>query len=80
MKKLIKIALWKRILAAVILGLILGFAWPEGGEAVSILGDIFIALMKMLLIPFVFFSLVAGVCSLGDISLMRTIGGAMSSG
>ena len=74
MKKLIKIALWKRILAAVILGLILGFAWPEGGEAVSILGDIFIALMKMLLIPFVFFSLVAGVCSLGDISLMRTIG------
>lgn len=74
MKKLSKVALWKQILVAVILGLIVGFAWPAAADKFAVLGNIFIALMKMLLVPVVFFSLVHGVCSLGDVKLIRTIG------
>lgn len=67
-------AMWKQIIIAIILGLLLGWAAPATAVKVKVLGDIFISLMKMLLVPLVFFSLISGVITLGDVKMLRTIG------
>lgn len=75
MKALSKIVLWKRILIAIVIGLIIGFTSPAAAEFISPLGDIFLRLLKMLIVPLVFFSITAGICKMGDIKQLRTVGG-----
>lgn len=67
-------ALWKKILIGVILGLIIGFVSPEAAEFISPLGDIFMRMLKMLIVPLVFFSITSGVCKMGDVKQLRTVG------
>jgi Na+/H+-dicarboxylate symporter len=74
MKKLLSMALWKQILISIVLGLIFGFVAPVAAEKVSVLGKIFISLMQVLIVPLVFFSLLDGICSLGDFKMLRSIG------
>lgn len=67
-------ALWKKILIGVVIGLIVGFVSPEAAEFISPLGDIFMRMLKMLIVPLVFFSITSGVCKMGDIKQLRTVG------
>ena len=69
-----KIPLWQRVIAALILGIIVGYFWGPGAESIKIIGDIFIAFIKMLVVPLIFFSLVAGVASIGDIGKLGSVG------
>ena len=48
--------------------------WGPGAESIKIIGDIFIAFIKMLVVPLIFFSLVAGVASIGDIGKLGSVG------
>ena len=57
-----------------ILGIIVGYIWGPGAESIKIIGDIFIAFIKMLVVPLIFFSLVAGVASIGDLSKLGSVG------
>lgn len=75
MKALTKIVLWKRILIAIVIGLLIGFISPSTAEFLSPLGDIFLRLLKMLIVPLVFFSITAGICKMGDIKQLRAVGG-----
>ncbi|WOE75020.1 dicarboxylate/amino acid:cation symporter [Alterisphingorhabdus coralli] len=68
------IPLWQRVIAALILGIIVGYAWGPGAESIKIIGDIFIAFIKMLVVPLIFFSLVAGVASIGDLRKLGSVG------
>ncbi len=68
------LALWKKILIGVVIGLIVGFASPEAADFISPLGDIFMRMLKMLIVPLVFFSITSGVCKMGDIKQLRTVG------
>ena len=43
-----QIALWKRILGALIAGVIVGMLWGEGAESILWLGELFIRLIRML--------------------------------
>ncbi len=74
MKAWKKIALWKKILAGVVIGLIVGFVSPEAADFISPLGDIFMRMLKMLIVPLVFFSITSGVCKMGDVKQLRTVG------
>ncbi len=67
-------ALWKKILIGVVIGLIVGFVSPEAADFISPLGDIFMRMLKMLIVPLVFFSITSGVCKMGDIKQLRTVG------
>lgn len=67
-------ALWKKILIGVVIGLIVGFVSLEAAEFISPLGDIFMRMLKMLIVPLVFFSITSGVCKMGDIKQLRTVG------
>ena len=60
------IALWKRILLALVLGVIAGMIWGPGAASISWLGDLFVRLIRMVVVPLVFVTLVSGVVAMGD--------------
>ena len=71
MKTWFAIPLWQRVIGALILGIIVGRLWGPDAESIKIIGDIFIAAIKMLVVPLIFFSLVAGVAAIGDLAVER---------
>ncbi|MEM6474840.1 MAG: dicarboxylate/amino acid:cation symporter [Pseudomonadota bacterium] len=74
MKTWFAIPLWQRVIGALILGILVGYFWGDGAESIKIVGDIFIAFIKMLVVPLIFFSLVAGVASIGDLRKLGSVG------
>jgi len=69
-----EIALWKRILGALVLGVIVGMLWGPGSENLSWMGDIFMRLIRMVVVPLVFVTLISGVVSMGDPSKLGSLG------
>jgi Na+/H+-dicarboxylate symporter len=69
-----EIALWKRILTALVLGVIVGMWWGPGAESILWIGDLFIRLIRMVVVPLVFVTLVAGVVSMGDPGKLGSLG------
>jgi Na+/H+-dicarboxylate symporter len=69
------IALWKRVMAGLALGVLVGLAWPAAAPHVAFLGDVFVRLIKMLVAPIVFVTITAGVTSLGDPKRLGSLGG-----
>ena len=67
-------ALWKQILIGIILGVIVGVFTPGVVPYIKFLGTIFLRLLKMLIAPLVLFTLISGVCKMGDIKQLRTVG------
>ncbi len=70
-----RIALWKRVLGGLALGLAFGLLWPGATDAVAVLGDLFIRLIRMLVVPIVFVTIASGVASLGDPKRLGSVGG-----
>ena len=70
-----RIPLWQRVIAALVLGVIVGLAWGPEAESIKIIGDVFIASIKMLVVPLIFFSLVSGVAAIGDLRKLGAVGG-----
>ena len=75
MKKLLKAPLWAQILAAIVIGVLIGVISPEAAEVLSPLGDIFLNLLKMLIVPLVFFSITNGICAMQNGKQLRSVGG-----
>ena len=68
------IPLWVRVIFALVAGVATGFLWGPGAESIKIIGDVFIAFIKMLVVPLIFFSLVSGVAAIGDLRKFGAIG------
>lgn len=68
------IALWKKILIGLILGVGVGAFLGADAEYIKPLGTLFINAIKMLIVPLVFCSLVVGVTSMQDTKKMGRIG------
>ncbi|RKD22020.1 Na+/H+-dicarboxylate symporter [Caminicella sporogenes DSM 14501] len=84
MKK-IKLKLFHKIFLGLILGTIVGFVLSKlGGEEnafvaqivpwFGFLGDLFLRLIRMVIVPLVFFSIISGVSNLSDLKKLRSIG------
>ncbi len=69
------ITLWKRVVGGLVLGALLGALWPEAAPAVTIIGDLFVRLIKMLVVPVVLITIAAGIAGLGDPRRLGPIGG-----
>lgn len=69
-----EISLWKRILAAMVVGVVVGALWGEGADSIGWMGDLFIRLIRMIVVPLVFVTIVAGVVSMGDPSKLGSLG------
>ncbi|MEM1146933.1 MAG: dicarboxylate/amino acid:cation symporter [Pseudomonadota bacterium] len=80
----LKIDLWKRVIAALLVGLVvgLGLRYSMGAEAgggfaetwISWAGDLFLRLIRMLIVPLVFFTLVSGIIAMGDPKRLGSLG------
>ena len=68
------IKLWKRILAALVLRAIAGLIWGEGAVQIKWIGDLFVRLIQMIVIPLVFLTIVSGVVSLQDPRRLGSLG------
>lgn len=69
------VVLWKRIFAALLLGVIAGALLGEAAEGVKWVGDLFVRLIRMVVVPLVFVSIVSAVASMGDYRRLGSIGG-----
>ncbi|HSS76941.1 MAG TPA: dicarboxylate/amino acid:cation symporter [Thermoanaerobaculia bacterium] len=67
-------SLYAQVLVAVALGAILGVVNPSLGAAMKPLGDGFIKLVKMLIAPIVFTTVVTGIAKMGDLRRVGRIG------
>jgi len=70
----LKLKVHSQILIAIILGLIAGLVLGERAAHIKIIGDIFIRLLRMIIIPLILASMVAGVVSLGDTRKLGQLG------
>ncbi len=64
-----------QVLVAVTLGVILGALYPSTGVAMKPLGDTFINLVKMIIAPIVFLTIVLGIANMHDIRKVGRVGG-----
>ena len=67
--------LYAVVFAALLLGILFGALWPELGVKMKPLGDAFINLVKMLIAPIIFCTVVHGLASMGDLKKLGRIGG-----
>lgn len=67
-------ALWKRVVAGMVCGLLLGLFLPTAAPGVAFLGDLFVRLIRMLVVPVVFVSIAAGITALGDSKRLGSVG------
>lgn len=69
-----KIPLWQKIIGALVLGLITGITLGESAQVLKPIGTLFINLIKMLIVPLVFVTLVTGIIAMEDLKKMRRVG------
>jgi aerobic C4-dicarboxylate transport protein len=66
--------LYAQVLIAIAVGISVGFLWPETGAAMRPLGDGFIRLIRMIIAPIVFGTVVVGIARQSDMKNVGRIG------
>ena len=66
--------LYVQVLLAILLGALVGYLWPQVGTSLQPLADGFIKLIKMLLSPIIFGTVVVGIANMSDIKEVGRIG------
>jgi aerobic C4-dicarboxylate transport protein len=64
-------SLYAQVLVAIVIGVLLGYFYPELGAKMKPLGDAFIKLIKMLIAPIIFCTVVVGIAGMED---MKKVG------
>jgi len=60
--------LWVQVLVAMVLGVLLGHYYPNAGQSLQPLGDGFIKLIRMLIAPIIFCTVILGIAKMDDMS------------
>jgi aerobic C4-dicarboxylate transport protein len=66
--------LYFQVLTAIVIGILLGYFYPKLGEQMKPFGDGFIKLIKMLIAPIIFCTVVHGIASMGDLKQVGRVG------
>ena len=74
-KKPIWTHLYAQVLAAIVLGALIGHFWPTLGEGLKPLGDGFIKLVKMIIAPVIFLTVTTGIAHLRDLRSVGRVAG-----
>jgi aerobic C4-dicarboxylate transport protein len=73
MKKLFQ-NLTFQVLTAIALGVAVGHFFPEVGSKLKPIGDMFVSLIKMVIAPIIFFTIVLGISNMGDLKKVGRVG------
>jgi aerobic C4-dicarboxylate transport protein len=63
-----------QVLASLVLGILVGFAFPRFASQLKLLGDMFLSLIKAGVAPLVFLTIVHGIASAGDVKSAGRVG------
>ena len=63
--------LYVQVIIAIVIGIALGYFYPQVGENMKPLGDAFIKLVKMIIAPVIFLTVVTGIAGMSN---MKTVG------
>jgi aerobic C4-dicarboxylate transport protein len=66
--------LYLQVLIAIVVGVLVGYYFPDAGKAMKPLGDGFIALIRMMIAPVIFCTVVHGIASMSDLKKIGRIG------
>jgi aerobic C4-dicarboxylate transport protein len=66
--------LYIQVLIAIVIGVLVGHFYPDLGKALKPLGDGFISLIKMMIAPVIFCTVVHGIGSMGDLKKLGRVG------
>jgi aerobic C4-dicarboxylate transport protein len=66
--------LYVQVLIAVVLGAILGYAYPDLSSALKPVGDAFVRAIKVMVTPIIFTTIVVGIAKMGDIRRVANVG------
>jgi len=67
--------LYTQIFICIVVGIILGLVFGEKVTVIQPIGDIFIRLLMMLIVPLTFLTLISGITKLDDLKSLRSLGG-----
>ena len=68
-------SLYLQVLVAILLGVLVGYFFPEAGASLKPLGDGFVKLIKMLIAPIIFCTVVLGIAGMEDMKKVGKTGG-----
>ncbi len=68
------IVLWRRVLVGLAGGVLLGLLWPSAAPYIAFIGEIFLRLIRMLVVPIVFVAIISGVTALADPQRLGSVG------
>lgn len=66
--------LYARVLAGILAGVLVGFFFPSFAQSMKPLGDGFIKLIRMMIAPIIFLSVVVGIANIGDARKLGRVG------
>jgi len=69
-----RVHLYIQVLTAIVIGVLLGHFYPHLGEQMKPLGDGFVKLIKMLIAPIIFCTVVHGIASMDDLKKVGRVG------
>ena len=69
------IPLWLRVLGGLLVGVLTGLFWPAAIPWIGAVGELFVRLIRMLVVPIVFVSIASGVTALADPRRLGSVGG-----
>ena len=67
--------LYIQVLVAIAVGVIVGHFWPDAGASLKPLGDGFIKLVKMIIAPVIFLTLVTGIAGMKEMAQVGRVAG-----
>lgn len=67
--------LYISVIIAVVAGVAVGLIWPEVGKDIGVLGTMFVALIKMMIAPVIFCTIVLGIGSVRKAATVGKVGG-----
>jgi aerobic C4-dicarboxylate transport protein len=68
-------SLYVQVITAIVIGVLVGHFFPQTGEALKPLGDGFIKLIKMIIAPIIFCTVVVGIAGMEDMKRVGKTGG-----
>jgi len=66
--------LYVQVLIGILIGGTIGYVWPGFGAQLKPLGDAFVSLIKMLIGPIIFTTVVVGIAGMGDLKKAGKVG------